>query len=212
MLHFIVPLRRKIVFLKTKVMNIDEISAHRRSYFPVQYTGEKVSKLTIERLLQNANWAPNHLHTEPWRFKVFEGDALKHLMDFMAGLYKKVSTPENFSQAKFDKYANNSAKASHIIAICMQRSDKPGLPETEEIAAVACAVQNMWLTLTVIPNTGGYWSSGGLVYKPEMAEFLKLETDQRCLGLFYIGIINPESPKPVGFRKPWEEKVDWVGE
>lgn len=210
-MHIIIPLRRKIVFLN-KAMNIDEIIANRRSYYTAQYTGEKVSRKTIERLLKNANWAPNHLHTEPWRFKVFEGESLKNLMVFMAALYKKGCTPESFSQAKFDKYAMNAEKVSHVIAICLQRSDKPGLPEEEEIAAVACAVQNIWLTLTLVPHTGGYWSSGGLVYKPEMAEFLKLGADQGCLGLFYIGMINPESSKPVGIRKPWEEKVEWMEE
>jgi nitroreductase len=192
-------------------MNIDEIIAHRRSYYPAQYTGEKISRSTVERLLKNANWAPNHLHTEPWRFKVFEGESLKALMAFMAGLYKKGSTPENFSQAKFDKFAINAEKVSHVVAICMQRSDKPGLPESEEIAAVACAVQNIWLTLTMVPHTGGYWSTGNLVYKAEMAEFLRLEIDERCLGLFYIGMVNPESQAPMGIRKPWEEKVEWMG-
>ena len=36
------------------------------------------------------------------------------------------------------------------------------MPEWEETAAVACAVQNMHLTLTA-EGLAGYWSSGGVM-------------------------------------------------
>jgi len=42
------------------------------------------------------------------------------------------------------------------IAICMQRHHE--VPEWEEVAAVACAAQNMQLVATAL-GVAGYWSS-----------------------------------------------------
>ena len=49
------------------------------------------------------------------------------------------------------------ANASCLIAICLRR--QPRNPEWEEVAAVACAVQNLHLMATALPGVCGYWSS-----------------------------------------------------
>jgi nitroreductase len=190
-------------------MNIDQLIQSRRSVFPAQFAGGLLNDTDIERLLKNANWAPTHLHTEPWRFMVFSGESMESLMHFLAGLYKEITLPEHFSLAKFEKYTERMAKTSHVIAIGMARHENTGIPEEEEIAAVAMAVQNMWLTLADIPGAGGYWSSGSLVYTPQMEEYLGWSPEVRCLGLFYLGKVDPAKPHAEGKRKPWEEKVIW---
>lgn len=190
-------------------MNIDHIIRNRRSVFPAQFAGGKLDDNDIARMLENANWAPTHLHTEPWRFMVFSDASMEKLMKFMAELYKEITLPENFSQAKYEKYTEKTAKTSHVIAIGMQRHENTAIPEEEEIAAVAMAVQNLWLTLADIPGAGGYWSSGSLVYTPQMAEYLGWPAEVRCLGLFYVGKIDPSKPHAPGKRKAWEEKVIW---
>jgi len=47
----------------------------RRSIFPAQYTDREIAKSDIEKILEAANWAPTHKKTEPWRFRVFRGNA-----------------------------------------------------------------------------------------------------------------------------------------
>ncbi len=191
-------------------MSLDQIIQSRRSFFPAQFSGEKLPDSLIHRMFENANWAPTHLHTEPWRFKVYKDDSLLELMKFMAGLYREITLPEHFSQAKFDKYTQANTRASHVIAIGMHRHELQGLPECEEVAAVAMAVQNMWLTLSSEPGAGGYWSTGSMVYTPQMAQFLDFQSPVSCLGLFYIGSIDQSKPHAEGKRKPIEEKVIWV--
>ena len=66
----------------------DELVKNRRSIFPQDYTGEKVSDEIIRQIVDNARWAPTHKHTEPWRFIVFTGEGIKALADFQADLYK----------------------------------------------------------------------------------------------------------------------------
>lgn len=190
-------------------MIIDELIKRRRSVFPAQFSGDKLPDNEINRLLENANWAPTHIHTEPWRFIVFKEESLKELMLFMAQLYKAITSEEHYSEAKYQKFAERANKVSHVIAIGMHRHDLPGLPEEEEIAAVAMSVQNLWLTLTDIPNAGGYWSTGPLVYTPQFTEYLGWHSPIRCLGLFFIGMVDENKPHAEGQRKPIAEKVVW---
>jgi len=190
-------------------MNITDAIRSRRSIYPAQYSGEQINDEVIHTLLENANWAPNHYHTEPWRFMVYKGDGLKKLMSKLAELYKLYNL-DTFSDVKYARYADRAEQISHSIVVAVDISDKPNLPEIEEIAAASCAVQNILLTLAEYPEVGGYWSTGKLVYTPEFKEFLGLEENQLCMGMIHLGMIKPDSPKPQGKRRPAGEKIQWV--
>ncbi|MCU0448180.1 MAG: nitroreductase [Microscillaceae bacterium] len=179
----------------------------RRSVFPAQYSGEQVAPQIIEQMLENANWAPTHGLTEPWRFVVFSGAGIQKLADFQAQVYQQTTPAEKFEETKYEKLRNNPRRASHIIAIVMKRQESGKIPEVEEIEAVACAVQNMYLTATVY-GVGAYWTSGGITYRPEAKDFLGLGEADKLLGFFYVGQIA--KPSPQGNRKPIAEKVTWV--
>src|SRR5690554_7394440 len=119
---------------------IKDIIKNRRAVFPAQYNEESITKEEITAVLESANWAPTHRRTEPWRFKVFHGESQKALGEFMAETYK--NTAEKFSERTYVKMKENPVKAGCIIAICMQRDPKESVPEWEEIASTAMAVQN----------------------------------------------------------------------
>lgn len=182
---------------------IEEIIRNRRSVFPAQYNSDEIAKETIIKILEAANWAPTHKKTEPWRFKVMRDEKLVQLGQFLADKYKE--TNEDFSDFKYKKLQNNPTKASCIIAICMQRDPKESLPEWEEVAAVAMAVQNMWLTASQ-HGIGAYWSSPGLI--KYMDEFFSLKKGEKCLGFFYMGNYDESNLK--GERTPIETKVEWL--
>lgn len=179
----------------------------RRSIFPVTYNDQPIADSVIKEILENANWAPTHRRTEPWRFKVFRGNARQRLSDYMATWYKHNTAPEKFSEAKYLKTKRKPLQSSCVIAICMQRDPKERVPEWEEIAAVACAVQNMWLTCSAY-NIGCYWSSPQSMIEAD--DFLNLQPGERCLGVFYMGYHDmKETPRS---RTPIEEKVVWMEE
>jgi nitroreductase len=181
----------------------------RRSVFPTQYTGGKVKDSVIWEMLENANWAPTHGKTEPWRFVVFADQALTDLGKMQADSYKSRTTEETFKQQKYDKLINNHAAASHVIAIIMERQPSRKLPEDEEVAAVACAVQNMHLTATA-HKVGAYWSSGGMTYDEKAREFFALNDGDKLLGFFFVGQV--EGAWPEGTRSAITDKVSWVSE
>lgn len=188
-----------------KSSTLNQIIANRRSIYPSMYTGEIVEKEVIEQLLENANWAPNHKKTEPWRFIVFEGKGKERLADYLLSYYKKQTPAEEWSDIKMKKIHSKPIVSSHVIAICMQRDSEMRLAEWEEIAAVSCAVQNMWLTASDM-GLATYWSSPSSIQNAH--SFLQLEEGQRCLGLFYIGMPKPEAPRSSS-RRPIESKVQW---
>ena len=182
---------------------IADIIRNRRSVFPVQYNTTPIAKADIEEILEAANWAPTHKKTEPWRFKVLQGQAKEDLGNFLANKYLEVdANPKDFTAKKLKE---NPEKAGAIIAICMQRDPKESLPEWEEVAAVAMAVQNMWL-LCQEKGIGAYWSSPGLI--KFMDEFFTLNEGEKCLGFFYMGHYDADIPDSA--RTPIANKVEWL--
>ncbi len=53
------------------------------------YTGKKLSKNLIEKVIENSNYAPTHKLTQPWFFKVYSNNSKKELSDEMVNLYIK---------------------------------------------------------------------------------------------------------------------------
>lgn len=185
----------------------NQLARSRRSVFPDQLeAGKKVDDDIVREILTNAIWAPNHGKEEPWLFTVFTGEGLKRLAAFQSELYKQ-EAGENFKEPAYIKLQQNPLKASHVIAIGMKRSVNKNIPETEDIAAVACAVQNMYLSLTAY-GLGGYWTTGGVTYKETAKPFFGLKENDKLLGFFYIGHIAV--PSTNAKRRPLEEKVKWV--
>ena len=139
----------------------NQLARSRRSTFPDQFdTARKVDDAIIKEILTNAIWAPNHGKEEPWHFIVFCGEGLKRFATFQSELYKE-TTPDNFKEITYNKLQQQPLKASHIIAIGMKKSVNKNIPEVEDIAAVSCAVQNIYLSVTVY-GLGGYWTTGGI--------------------------------------------------
>ena len=192
-------------------MNPNELSKiikNRRAVYHKFYTGEKVPHEVIMEMLENANWAPTHRHTEPWRFVVFEGVGLKKLAYFQAMRYKETLTKEvSFDETLFEKLKSKPLLCSHVIAIGMRRDPKRSVPEVEELASVACAVQNMWLTASVY-GAGCYWSTGGVTYDEGAKAYFRLGEADKLMGFLNIGM--PDESNLTGRRRPVEEKVMWV--
>lgn len=187
--------------------DINDVIKNRRSVFPAQYSGGEVSEAFVRQLLENANWAPTHRFTEPWRFKVMQGDSKARLGQYLADTYTDITPDDKFSPFKLRKIKNNCEAASCIIGICMQRDDKERVPEWEEIASTAMAVQNMWLTCTA-HQIGSYWSTPPMIQY--MSDFFELEEGERCLGFFYIGTYNSDEVEFLPKREPVQGKVTWI--
>ncbi len=182
----------------------------RRTIKPADMQLKPVENLHLATILENANWAPSHGHTEPWRFFVFSGDGRQRLADYLQSLYKKSVPEDQFRQDKFDKLGVQPTLAPIVIAIGMKRQAIEKIPEVEEIEAVACAVHNMHLTASAL-GMAGFWSSPPIVYTDDMRQWLGLEDERdKCLGLFYLGWPKEDMEWPESTRGLVSEKITFV--
>ena len=187
--------------------NINHLIRNRRSVFPDQFNaGQYIPDEIIENILTNATWAPTHGQNEPWHFTVFTGDGLKQLASFQSELYKQ-EAGDDYAEKKYIKLQQQPLKASHIIALGMKRNPNSRIPEIEDIEAVACAVQNIYLSVSAY-GLGGYWTTGGITYYEKAKSFFGLDGADRLLGFFYIGYIAVPSAKSK--RIPIDHKVNWI--
>ncbi|MEL7009930.1 MAG: nitroreductase [Cyanobacteria bacterium J06643_13] len=179
----------------------------RRSTKPRLFNGNKIDDEIIWQILKNANWAPTHGLTQPWKYIVFSKSGLTKLAEFQADLYQEITEPEKFKPEKYERMKSNILKSSHVIVICMERQKSEKIPEIEEIEAVACSVQNMALTAAAY-EICSFWGSGGVTYTPELKEFLGLGEKDRCLGYLYLGY--GDNPTKTSRRNPIQENVIWI--
>lgn len=188
------------------MMNPEEllhIIKSRRSVMPTQYSETPISAEDLNKILESANWAPNHKRTEPWRFKVIEGDARNRFAEFMVKIHLENTPIEAQSERKKAAVIEKCLLSDKIVLICMKTSHL--LPEWEELAATSMAVQNMWLMCTSM-GIGSYWSSPGAISR--MNEFVDLEENENCYGIFYMGKLKGELHE--SSRNPMETKVQFI--
>lgn len=188
-------------------MDVRDAVRLRRSIKPECMKPDPVEPALIDRLLEAANWAPSHGHTEPWRFVVFTGPARRELGEALLRAMGAMSgTPIGPKDPRRKKLRAKVDTAPVIVAIVCAVSPSKNIFEHEEIASTAMAVQNMHIVARA-EGLGAFWSSGKKAFHPEMASFLDLAEHERCLGIFYVGW--PARPWPDGDRRPIADKVKY---
>ena len=188
---------------------VDAAIRGRRTIKPKLFSDKPIEEALINRMLENANWAPTHGMTEPWRFHVFVGDARKRLADFLAATYKEISPADEFKPNKYESMGRNPMLAQAVIVVGMKRQEAGKITELDEIMAVACAVENMHITAAA-NGLGAFWSTNVAAVSDQMRNFIGLSGEDRALGLFYLGY--PEGDWPTGQRESIAEKIEWVRE
>ena len=188
----------------------NDIIQNRRSVYPYQFEKNKIiADELIWQLLENANRAPTHKLTQPWRFTVFSGEGLKTFSELQAKSYKKFAG-ENFKEKKLKNLIEYPLMSSHVIAVGMKRSTTIAIPEEEEIIATGCAIENIYLSLTAY-GLAGYLSTGSISFLEEAKSFFGLEAQDKLVGFFFLGyaanLLNPLSK-----RDPISQKVKWIKE
>jgi nitroreductase len=89
----------------------------------------------------------------------------------------------------------------------MKRGSLPKIPEWEEEAATAAAVQNILLGATAM-GIASYWGSGGMAQHQAMKDFLHLGMEDKVMGILYFGYAD----KMPGFKRniSMDEKIKWM--
>ena len=171
--------------------------------------GGKIDDSIIEKLLENATWAPSHGLVQAWLFKVFADEGGKRFFNVQQQIYKEITPAEKFFDFKYAAYSEKWKRVSHIIAIIAKRDPHKRFPVQEDIVSVACAVENIYLSLEAF-NIGGYLSTGDICYSEQMHNFLALEKEDTPIGFFILGEPDETFKRPPRTRIPAEEKTEWI--
>jgi len=187
---------------------IKTIIENRRSISWAKMNGGLIPDETINQVLALADWAPTHGKTEPWRFFVYGGEALKRFGKEHADLYWNNTDVEKRQEATYEKLLHNVDKASHLVIAVMKRGDNPKIPTLEELAAASAAIQNVLLGATAM-GIASFWSSGGMTHNPALRDHLGLGENDVVMGLIYLGYTD--EPAKTGARNiAINEKVKWL--
>ena len=171
----------------------------------VPKTGEKIpNPAEIQRLLDAAVMAPNHHLTEPWRFVVLTGDALKELGEVFADHAER--TGGNVALAR------DLPQRAPVVITVIERPHigDSHVPEIEEHYAVGAAMQNILLAahasgLVAMIRTGPYSRL------PETHDHLGLETGEFIAGFIYVGYPLEGFVKKAPRKTPARQLTEWRG-
>jgi nitroreductase len=161
----------------------------------------------IQQLLEAAITAPNHHHTEPWRFFVLTGDARLRLGDALVeARLAEEDDPAVVPQPVLDKIREKPLRAPVVIGVAAQPQPGAKIWEVEEICATAAAIQNMLLAADAL-GLATMWRTGDPCYSDAVKRFFGLDESDTLLGMIYVGYAAAE-PKP-RTRTPVEKFTLW---
>lgn len=186
--------------------------AHRRSMGLSRIDPDKpVPQELIQMMLEAANWGQSNGDTEPWRFTVFTGEGRNELAEIYGAAFLA-----NYPEPPIEALEGSRARAFMApvwIAIGMQpgdaEHDDPAHFHTEELMAVATAVQNLHLMASSL-GLAGMWHSKGPSISPVVEERLGYGAPGKLVGFFFCGWPNTDWPQ--GERRALDDKVRWVTE
>jgi nitroreductase len=165
-------------------------------------------ELLVE-ILEDANWAPTHGLTQPWRFNVFVGSGRVRLADALQSLYDDTTPQGEIRPEKRAKLRDSVLQAPVCVAVSALTEDGGRISKMDEICATACAVQNLLLSAHQ-RGVGSYWSTPPVACCSGFAKWLGQDSRHTPMGLVYLGYAKDGDP-PRSTRLPLEERVTFHG-
>lgn len=164
-----------------------------------------IDRAIIERVIEAATWAPNHKHTEPWRFHVLAGDARSELADRVAAWLRD---SEGATETQVESTCKKLVRSPVVVVLAQAGTPADPMRDLEDYAACSAAAQNLLLAATA-EGLVSKWSTGKLATMPPVFEYFGLEPHDRIVGYLYLA--HP----PEGTEEQAAERgltvIDWHG-
>ncbi len=177
-------------------MDVDTAIRQRRTIGV--FSDRALSTELVEELIEAARWAPNHKHTEPWRFHVVSGSARESMAEAILA--------DGGELAKDPR--SKLMRSPVFVAVTQQAALDDPIRDREDYAAVCCAVQNMMLAATA-RGLASKWSTGALAEHPAAKRWLGIGEQDRIVAFLYLGYPPDTLREMPAERRPAE--VVWRG-
>src|SRR5215208_1242738 len=173
-----------------------------------RFLPRRVSRETIQQLLDCAVRAPNHKLTEPWRFAVLTGPARSRLAELRARhRLKRYAEPgSEEARAAGEKVRRETEDTpAFVVVMCAQSPDE--LTREEDYAAAMMATANLMIAAES-QGLGTYLKTGGIMRDRGVAELVGLEEGFRIVGVVSLGY--PAAEEPPRRRRQADGLTRWV--
>lgn len=150
--------------------------------------GPGPDEATLAALLAAADTAPDHGHLHPWRFVVLDAADRARVSEAYAEAQRSIDpTPSLVERA-----ASKPLRGPCVVTAFARIVAHPTVPDWEQLAAAAAAVQNLCLAATAL-GLGSAWRTGRYVEHPTVRAALGAADDERVIGMVHLGM--PERPR-----------------
>lgn len=188
---------------------MDVLEAIRTRRTAGTFRPDPVPREVVEELLEAATWAPNHHLNEPWAFFVLTGDARFGFGEAMAedmlhGHDRHSDQAHSIMEAQRQK----ACRSPVIVVAASEPARGPKVVEIENVAAVACGVQNLLLAAHA-RGLATKWSTGPSARSEHVKRFFGLTSEHELVGFVYLGY--PADERTARPRVGHRERAVWLG-
>ena len=142
----------------------------------------------IETCLEAAIWAPNHKHTESWRFWICGEQTQVALGKIYAQLRasKRQQPGTEAYEKAFEKAQQKFSLIPKMIFVGQILSEDP-IQRKEDYAACCCAIQNFQLAAWS-QQLGVQWSTGPIIKDARTFELFQISPNEiELIGVLFCG-------------------------
>lgn len=186
-------------------MDVYEGLATRRS--TSAFAATEPPREVVARIIEAATWAPNHRHTEPWRFAVLAGEAREELGERVATWMRAELDPA-IAEKQAESTKKKLVRSPLIIVVSQARATEDAVQDLEDYAACSSATQNLLLAAHA-EGLASKWSTGTLATAPPVFEYLGLPEGDRVVAFVYLGYAADGAAPRGPERAP--AAIDWRG-
>lgn len=185
-------------------MDVSTAIASRRSIR--SFTERIVTKEQFEQLFVDANFAPNHRLTQPWRFRVL-GPSARYAYGLALGSRKakRANSPAEADAIREETAVKHRDLPGMIVVSMVLAQDAEVLEE--DYAAAMMAVENLCLS-AVAMGLGTAIRTGAIMSDPAARSAAHVPEGERIIAALEIG--EPREIPPPKPRKPASDFIFWI--
>jgi nitroreductase len=184
---------------------LDTVRQRRTVY---RFQDRPIAPELLDELIEAAANAPNHKHTEPWRFVVLQGDALHRLADLKVELQVERSARDGRPPGNLDALRQEVTQAAAIVYV-VQHVDEDEKRRREDYAS--CMISGYILQLAAWERgIGARWHTGQLVTSPKVRPLLGLPDDEAPVCYLALGYTDPEESLKAWRKRPAKELTRYI--
>lgn len=171
------------------------------------YLPQDIDAAALTRALQAALSAPNHRMTEPWRFVVVGRASREGLLEISLALKAKKISGE-LDPSTVQSVRAKMINPAQLIVATQVLASKPDVAR-EDYAALACAIQNIMLSLHA-DGIGSKWSTGDVTHDPRTYQHLGIDSArEEIVGFIWVGVAA-KPPVKVARKYSLEQVVRYL--